>query len=419
MKLINKYISAIVMLSAATMGFTSCSDDKLGETIFPDVQEEVDPTLVTYKFDKWLKENYLDVYNLDFRYKMQDVGTDMNYNLVPATFQKAQDLALLAKYLWFDVYKDVVNPDFLKQYGPRIIHLIGSPAYNPNSGTMILGLAEGGIKVSLFRVNSLDVNSADQLNEYYFKTMHHEFAHILHQTKTYPAKFNTISVGKYDGSNWQDRQEGVVLSMGFVTPYASSAYREDFAEIIANYIVKTDAQWARFYDLASRGWESPSGDDPNAVFYCYYYYPDNVVDEEKKQYFSDDNMFLDYETPDGEVIKVYGNKVTKEYYRGTAPYTQDSKDPSKYTDAKGRAVDASGFLLDSRGKLIPIPVNAYAVEDKDGIDGPAALTEKIQIAREWLHDAFGVDLDKLRDEVQKRQANFDIKELRKQLEDVQ
>lgn len=419
MKVIKKYISAFVMMSALAMGFTSCSDDDFTETIFPDQSEELDPTSSTYKFDKWLKQTYLDVYNLDFRYKMQDVGTDMNYNLVPATYQNAQDLALLAKHLWFDVYNDVVGPNFLKEYGPRIIHLIGSPAYDPSTGTITVGLAEGGIKVSLFRVNALDLNSPDQLNEYYFKTMHHEFAHILHQTKTYPAKFNTISVGKYDGSNWQDRQEGVVLSCGFVTTYASSAYREDFAEIIANYIVKTDAQWERFYNLASRGWATPSGDDPNAIYYCYYYYKDNVVDEEKKQYFSNDDLFNEYVTPNGDTINVYSNQVTKEFYRGEAPYTQDADNPGKYFDAKNRPVDESGFLLDERGNKIAIPVTAYKVEDKDGIDGVAALKEKIQIARDWLRDSFGVDLDKLREEVQKRQATFDINELRKQIENVQ
>jgi len=419
MKVIKKYISAFVMMSVLAMGFTSCSDDDFTETIFPDQSEELDPTSATYKFDKWLKQTYLDVYNLDFRYKMQDVGTDMNYNLVPATYQNAQDLALLAKHLWFDVYNDVVGPNFLKEYGPRIIHLIGSPAYDPSTGTITVGLAEGGIKVSLFRVNALDLNSPDQLNEYYFKTMHHEFAHILHQTKTYPAKFNTISVGKYDGSNWQDRQEGVVLSCGFVTTYASSAYREDFAEIIANYIVKTDAQWERFYNLASRGWATPSGDDPNAIYYCYYYYKDNVVDEEKKQYFSNDDLFNEYVTPNGDTINVYSNQVTKEFYRGEAPYTQDADNPGKYFDAKNRPVDESGFLLDERGNKIAIPVTAYKVEDKDGIDGVAALKEKIQIARDWLRDSFGVDLDKLREEVQKRQATFDINELRKQIENVQ
>ena len=67
------------MMSALAMGFTSCSDDDFTETIFPDQSEELDPNSATYKFDKWLKQTYLDVYNLDFRYKMQDVGTDITF----------------------------------------------------------------------------------------------------------------------------------------------------------------------------------------------------------------------------------------------------------------------------------------------------------------------------------------------------
>jgi hypothetical protein len=35
------------------------------------------------------------------------------------------------------------------------------------------------------------------MNEYYFKTMHHEFVHILHQTKNYPKDFEQISAGNY------------------------------------------------------------------------------------------------------------------------------------------------------------------------------------------------------------------------------
>ena len=138
---ITKYISSISLAVVVLIAITACKDDKFTDTIFPSVGDELDPNSYTYQFDKWLKQEYLDVYNLDFRYKMQDVGTDMNYNLVPAEYDKARDLAVLTKFLWFDVYGKVAGSDFLKMYGPRIIHLIGSPAYNPQSGTMVLGLA--------------------------------------------------------------------------------------------------------------------------------------------------------------------------------------------------------------------------------------------------------------------------------------
>lgn len=248
------YISALVFVMV--LGFSSCSKDEPdSKSIFDTEDTELDPNSASYKFDKWLEVNYLEPYNLQFRYKMQDVGTDLDYNLVPATYDKSIDLAVLSKYLWFDVYSKVVSEDFLKYYGPRIIHLIGSPAYNPANHTMILGLAEGGLKVSLFRVNSIDPSDFYQLNEYYFKTMHHEFAHILHQTKTYPKDFNLISSKYYDPQGWQDRNKNVAASLGFTSDYASSQAREDFAETIANYITMTDEQWNALLDVATRGWK--------------------------------------------------------------------------------------------------------------------------------------------------------------------
>ena len=167
---ISKYIKLFGTLAILPV-LASCSEDKLGPSIFPEVSTEADPNSYTYKFDTWVNRNFRDVYNLDFKYKMEDVEADMNYNLVPATYDKARDLCLLTKYLWFDSYGELVGPEFLKQYGPRILHLIGSPAYNPNTGTEILGLAEGGLKVSLFKVNEMNVNDINQLNEYTSRQM--------------------------------------------------------------------------------------------------------------------------------------------------------------------------------------------------------------------------------------------------------
>jgi len=248
------YKLMIALILVAT--FSGCSkEEELSDSIFDTTDVELDPKSYTYKFDLFLRNNYLKPYNLKFKYQMEDSGTDMDYNLVPASYDNSKKLAVLVKYLWFDVYAKVVNPAFLKKYGPRIIHLIGSPAYNPANGTMILGLAEGGIKVSLFRVNSIEVNNVDMLNEFYFKTMHHEFAHILHQNKSYPSEFNLISYKHYSPFDWQDRDDKVAASLGFASPYGGSQTREDFVEIIANYIVKTDAQWNTLLLNASKDWK--------------------------------------------------------------------------------------------------------------------------------------------------------------------
>lgn len=230
----------------------SCSqDEEFGPSIF-DMEDQLVEGSASYEFDAWLRQAYLVPYNLDFRYRMEDVGSDMDYNLVPTSFEKAQQMAKLVKYLWFDVYGTVVSPEFLKENGPRIIHLIGSPAYNPISGTMLLGTAEGGLKVTLFRCNELDPTDVDLLNEYYFKTMHHEFAHILHQKRNYPVEFGLISQGKYNPLGWQYKTDSEAATLGFVSPYAGSQNREDFVEIIANYLVKSGMQWSDILELASQ-----------------------------------------------------------------------------------------------------------------------------------------------------------------------
>jgi substrate import-associated zinc metallohydrolase lipoprotein len=156
----------------------------------------------------------------------------------------ADTLAHLALYLWYDVYDSVVGPEFLPEYGPKMIQLIGSSMLDPVQGTEKLGYAEGGIKITLLKINEMQLNNIDNLNEYIFKTMHHEFAHILHQQKNYPTEFAQITPANYDPIKWQERTYKEAWQLGCVSNYGSSEAREDFVEVIANYIVKPDAWWA-------------------------------------------------------------------------------------------------------------------------------------------------------------------------------
>lgn len=325
---LTKYIFRTVVACGLVLSFASCDDKIEGESIFDVNAEVLDPYSPTYQLDYFCKQAYLDNYNIQFRYKMQDAGTDMDYNLIPAEYSKSVDLAVLSKYLWFEVYDKVVTSDpyFMKKYTPRILHLVGSPQVNAANGTVTLGLAEGGLKVTLFNVNAMDVSSFASLNEFYFHTMHHEFAHVLHQTKTYPKEFDLISVGHYDALGWQDRDERATASLGFTTPYASSQPREDFAETISNYITLTDTEWDELLETASQNW---------------------------------------IENPGGAAI---------------------------------------------RGE-----------DSEDEIDGRAIILQKVDIARTWFRDAWQIDLDALRAEVQARQNSYSLQvleELRKQVYDI-
>ena len=232
-----KYI--YTLLCAASIVLGACSEDKLdSHSIFN--TESPDRNA----FDTWLLLNYIVPYNIQFNYKYIDKESDNTYNLIPAEYDKCVAMAKLTKYLWIDSYNELLGETFIKTYCPRMIQLIGSKAYN-SQGSVVLGTAEGGLKITLYNVNELDVNNPniDFLNTWFFKTMHHEFAHILHQTKNYSTDFNLISTD-YQGPSWLNLEsDEVANTMGFVTRYASFSPDEDFVEIISNYITHDAGYW--------------------------------------------------------------------------------------------------------------------------------------------------------------------------------
>lgn len=243
-----KIIRTFIIAALLGVGFTSCSEDDLNPTsIFDSTTEPV-----RNEFDQWIWKNYTEPYNIELKYRFDDKESDMDYNVIPADYNKSIALAKLVKYLWMEVYEKLAGKEFLCTYCPKIFHFVGSPEYEKSGGSMVLGTAEGGLKITLFNVNALNVSSLDPeiLNEWYFKTMHHEFSHILHQTKNYSTDFNDITAGKYYGAGWVNINDATARRDGFVTAYASSAVDEDFVETIANYIVKSDAEWQQILNEA-------------------------------------------------------------------------------------------------------------------------------------------------------------------------
>ena len=238
---------------------SACSNDDLDkESIFTETTQTESTPL-----DQWVKTNFTDPYNIRFLYRYNDKETNNYYNVIPADYDKSVALAILLKHVWIDTYTELVGQDFMKTYCPRIYQLIGSAEYNSSTGSIVLGTAEGGVKVTLFRVNDIDVDhpviDSDSpypnteavpidLNYWFFHTMHHEFCHILTQKKDYSTDFRTISTANYQRASWinvKDKDAGV---KGFVTGYASMEYNEDFAEIYATYITHTEDAWNKLLE---------------------------------------------------------------------------------------------------------------------------------------------------------------------------
>ena len=242
--------SILYIIIIAVAGFvSSCSEDKLGESIIDITPPERN------EFDMWLLENYVEQYNIDFKYRLEDNETNMTYNLIPADEDKAEQLAKIIIYLWMEAYNELFDPTgkdkrFMRTHVPKVIQLVGSSAINSTSNTEVLGMAEGGIKVVLYKVNSIDVTNVEMLNDYYFGTMHHEFAHILHQKEEIPVEFEQVTPSGYSSTGWINRTDEEAWKLGFVSAYASKEPQEDFVEIIAMYLTKSDEYWANMLEVA-------------------------------------------------------------------------------------------------------------------------------------------------------------------------
>lgn len=232
-------ISKYIAMAVAIFAFIACEERPLDKD-----SQVIDSKTEQNDFDKWLVTNYVNAYNIDFKYRMEMNESQMSYWLVPAEYNKSIVMAKLVRHLCLEAYDEITgSKEFIRTHFPKMIHLIGSAAYK-NNGTMVLGEAEGGLKITLYMINDLMLN-VDYLNHYYFKTMHHEFAHILHQKKPYSTDFNLISGPDYVTDAWSDTWSGDADAQknGFISEYASKEANEDFVELIAVYVTSTAAEW--------------------------------------------------------------------------------------------------------------------------------------------------------------------------------
>ena len=231
-----------ILLPLAVGGWVgvSCSDDELRpESVITVDQQDYTP------FDYWLQRNYVLPYNIRFKYRYEDNESDKDYYTVPSRYEDAVVLAHLVKYLCIEAYDEVGGIDFTRAYFPKLIFTIGEWEYK-NNGTYILGTAEGGRKILLSGTNYLSryLKNADDLNTYYLKTIHHEFTHILNQTKDYPADFQMITGTDYVADKWSESPfDTGWLKRGFITSYAQHSDKEDFAELLSTYVCNSPERW--------------------------------------------------------------------------------------------------------------------------------------------------------------------------------
>lgn len=180
--------------------------------------------------DKWIQDTLTTPYNISVTYRWNAFELDLDKTLVPPDIEKVVPMMRIVKKGWIDVYKDEISDNFIKLFCPKQYSLVGSVAYNTN-GTVKLGEAESGRKVTIYRVNQLNVKDSVFVKRV-LKTIQHEFVHILQQTVVPPVEYGTITPSGYT-SDWASVTEANARAAGFITPYAMAEPREDMAEMIA------------------------------------------------------------------------------------------------------------------------------------------------------------------------------------------
>lgn len=239
--------SKIFLLIGIVFCMFSCGEEKFSDSIF-----DTNPPKRS-SFDQWIFDQYILPYNVQVVYRYEDIETTDKYNVIPADLEKSKVLAQIVKHVWFASYDEVAGIGFTKSNVPRVLQFIGSGAYNP-SGSYIVGTAEGGMKVTLYLVNSLKMDP-EYLNQMYFHTMHHEFGHILHQKIAYDVAFKEITPAGYIGGDWEYDATGTdtdprALVKGFITAYAQNIPDDDFVETYSIYVTSDTTKWKSLMTIA-------------------------------------------------------------------------------------------------------------------------------------------------------------------------
>lgn len=396
MNMMKKYILAIVLpVMAVALTCTSCRDDEFTDTIFPTDGKPYDENSATAGFDKWIYENFTLPYNTAIDYQMYLPASDLDYQLTPADYEKSVVLAQLIKHLFYDLYNGQAGDIFMKKYAPRQFHFIGSVAYSPTTGTRTLGYASGGVMITLFNVNSISANKQwneadiEVLNHEIFHTMHHEFSHILQQTRTTPTSFRQVTPSTYEPLSWTELDSLDAHSKGFVTNYASSAVSEDFVEVLSSIITDQDGTWMhRIINGAL----------------------DGVHSGEKEQILElIDSLGIDIDSP-ANANKDWNNFLIYEDFDEEGGHIGYSTSFSRraYKSSNNNAVFDHRTLMDKQyNNFRDFLENFVVVDNTLETAGISAMLQKIKISTEdWYIPTFNLHVFALRHELFKRQDDL-------------
>lgn len=234
-----------IILLATVVGasfLVSCGEDDLDMSHIQVPVFDIESLTPT---DRYIYDSITCPFNVEVKYKWDISETEFDKRLIPPMEDKVVPFMQVLKRVWFDTYVQEVDSDFFKRFVPKQIELIGSANYN-SDGTIVQGTAEGGRKIVMYEVNKFDPHKRDELRRFIHVT-HHEFAHILHQTKDFSADYQKITPTGYTAT-WYNYSDAEAHAAGFITSYAMSEAREDFVEMVAEMLTTSPEEWEALLD---------------------------------------------------------------------------------------------------------------------------------------------------------------------------
>lgn len=244
-----RHIKQILYPVFALLLCCACDNEDLGESLIDT------STPILNETDTWIRQNYTTPFNVEVKYRWDNSELDNTKILTPPYEKDVVPFLEQMKNIWIEPYLRQGGETFIKTYIPKLIVLVGS--HNLQSdGSIVLGQAEGGRKVTIFDLNYIsfdfeglsDYEKEKQLETIIrtFQTMHHEFAHILHQTVAYPVEFKKITPNYI--RNWMNYTTTEAKRMGFITSYSMLNPNEDFAEMVSQMLTTSREQWDKTID---------------------------------------------------------------------------------------------------------------------------------------------------------------------------
>ncbi len=192
------------------------------------------------ELDQYIQANFIDEYGVAVRYRFVDRYVDQNKRVTPPKLTVVKPMLDFLTELWIEPFTDVANGNrFFRSHVPAEIVLIGSTMYNAD-GTVTLGTADAGARITLTEVNFVNIENQDWVFRQ-LGTIYHEFAHIVHQRYNLPPNWQEISPQGYTSlGSWYNLTDDEALERGFVSPYGTSTFNEDFAEFVAFLLFRPD-----------------------------------------------------------------------------------------------------------------------------------------------------------------------------------